>query len=103
MCINIFSTELEPTVKNFYRDFLQTASLAQNDRIDSYFNEWRIVEDVDGPFQTDEKQKKAFDAISQPSDFHVISFIFNAILLLNFITQLKYGEIQEKERLNFLT
>jgi len=71
----VTGAELEPTVKNLYRDFLQSASLAQKDRIDSYFHEWRIVGDVNGPFETTEKQKKAFDAISQPSDFHAGLFM----------------------------
>ena len=60
-------------MKKIYRRFLESASLAQKNRINSYFEEWRRVVDINGPFETDAKRDSALKAIMNPSDFHVSS------------------------------
>lgn len=58
-------------MKEIYREFLKSAPLVQKDRIESYFRDWKLVEDIDGPFENAYKQEKALKAVMKPSDFHV--------------------------------
>ena len=67
--------ELESAVKDLYRKFLKSTSLAQMERIDSYFAQWKRVADINGPFENKEKQSSALQEIMNPSDF-LVSLLF---------------------------
>ncbi|XP_065059729.1 uncharacterized protein LOC135687160 isoform X2 [Rhopilema esculentum] len=67
---DVIGKELESVVKDVYRNFLKSTSLAQKERIDSYFAQWKRVADINGPFENKEKQSSALQEIMNPSDFH---------------------------------
>ncbi len=63
--------DLESRAKSSFRKFLTKASLAQKDRIESYFTEWRKCVDLYGPFDNKEKSDEALQSLMNPSDFQV--------------------------------